>query len=575
MRLNCNMRLWQPGKSNWPRLGLLVVITALLTLAGEPAQAQSKPFVLPVALSPGPATWTLGQPYGNTPGAFLRGQDWYRAGQRLHFGLDLSMPCGTPLAAIGDGVVVAVDDLSFGSAPHNLLIRHDAGFVSLYGHLLERPALVNGQRVLQGQQVARSGDPDITCDSRPHLHLEIRSLDYRTAYNPVDVIDAPWQTLALIGPFRYPLFQQDLDNARRWITQTDQPAVAFGGAALNNYAATFPSLEAYQAPPQAPLGIVSAAALPAQWNLRRLAFDGCCANAEWHPTDPNRLYLTDGAPGQRAAVFEWDVLRAVPTGVVLPAPLPLRAPDGSHTLAMRDARTLIRRVADGEEWFIDTAGAVPAFNPANDRLLWLQASEVALPGESAPAVTLWSSRVDGSSPVQIAASPGLNAMWLDANRILLWQRTRSLTSLYIHDIAAGETSPLGAFNWLRSLSAAPGGGRLLFLLVYQDDPSASGIYTMETRPGVAAQRLPWFGGWRWRDADELYYVPLDVESARTIGSHQLRHYDLITGIDRALTDPAEQPFVIGEGDWSVSADGARIAFWNALDRTVWLLEPQF
>ena len=574
MRTNCNMMTRQTGNPVWLCVCLLLIVGLMGGFGPQTAQAQGKPFMLPVALPPGPSTWLLGQPYGNTAGAFLRGQDWYRAGQRLHFGLDLSMPCGTPLVAIGDGEVVAVDDLSFGSAPHNLLIRHDAGYVSLYGHLLERPSLVNGQRVTRGQEVARSGDPDITCDSRPHLHLEIRSLDYRTAYNPVDVIDAAWQTLALVGPFRYPLFQQDLNNARRWLTQDDQPTVAFGGAALNAYTATFPAPEAYAAPPTAPNGTQNAGSLPAGWTLRRLAFDGCCANAEWHPSAGNLLYLTDGAPGQAAAVFEWDVTGTAPTGVVLPAPLPLRSPDGSYTTAMRDGRALIRRAADGAEWPVETRGAVPATSPANDRLMWLEASGVALPGETAPSVTLWVSGIDGANPSQIAAAAGLNAMWLDDGRLLLSQRTQALTSLYVHDLASGQTSPLGAFNWLRSLSAAPGGGRLVFMIVYQDDPSVSGIYTMDTQPGAAAQRLPWFGGWRWRDADELYSVPLDTEAARAAGSHQLRHYDLTTGIDSALTDPAAQPFVIAEGDWSVSADGARIAFWNALDRTVWLLEPQ-
>ncbi|MCA9911619.1 MAG: M23 family metallopeptidase, partial [Anaerolineae bacterium] len=199
---------------------LAVACILLLTLgfsAPVAAQDVSKPFGLPVAGPPGPNTWLFGQAYGNTAGAYLRGDEWYRAGQRLHFGIDLSMRCGTPLVAIGDGEVVAADDLSFGSAPHNLLIRHDAGYVSLYGHLLERPPLMVGQRVVRGQDVGLSGDPDLTCDSRPHLHLEIRSLDYRTTYNPAALIDAPWDTLALIGPFSYPLFQQDLDNARRWM----------------------------------------------------------------------------------------------------------------------------------------------------------------------------------------------------------------------------------------------------------------------------------------------------------------------------------------------------------------------
>ena len=73
--------------------------------------------------------------------------------------MDFSARCGTELVAIGDGVVFASDNLSFGSGPHNLLIDHpDLGYASLYGHLLEDPALAPGTEVKAGQVVALTGD---------------------------------------------------------------------------------------------------------------------------------------------------------------------------------------------------------------------------------------------------------------------------------------------------------------------------------------------------------------------------------------------------------------------------------
>ncbi|MCC6612919.1 MAG: M23 family metallopeptidase [Anaerolineae bacterium] len=548
-----------------PRFALACILLLLCGLS-LPASAQdaNKPFALPVAGPPGPNTWLFGQAYGNTTGAYLRGDEWYRAGQRLHFGIDLSMACGTTLVSIGDGEIVAVDDLSFGSAPHNLLIRHDAGYVSLYGHLLERPPLTVGQRVVRGQDVGLSGDPDLTCDSRPHLHLEIRSLDYRTTYNPAALIDAPWDTLALIGPFSYPLFQQDLDNARRWMTHADQPDVAFGGVPLNNYAATYPTVEMYISPANPPVGTVEAAPIGDEpWALRRVAFDGCCPGARWSPTDPDLLYLIDGAPGQRAAIYEWDVVLGAPTGMATTAPPPLTSPDGTLTVSSNGTLTTIRRLADGAEWQVDTGNAIPALSPDNALLMWQQNET----GDDAPT-TLWISGVDGANAAPIASAPGLNARWLDATRLLVWQRMDATTALYIYDTTRGETVTLGAWEWLRGLSLAPGGGRLMFYLFHQPDPAASGIYTIETRAGAQAEHLPWFGGWRWRDADSVFYVPQEVDQP----SHQLRVYDLASGDDIALTDPATQPFAIAEGDWSVSADGMRAAFWNALDHTVWVAE---
>lgn len=221
------------------QLGLILLILAAFS---HPTQAtdDAPPFGLPFNTPPGPATWMLGQLYGNTTSAYLFRRVWYAAGQGLHFGLDFAAPCGTEVVAIGDGVVVKVDAREHGSGPHNLLIRHEAqGYVSLYGHLLQRPQLFVGQEVSRGDVVGLTGDPDETCTSRPHLHLEIRNLSYTVAYNPVTLIQADWDSLALVGQFSVG-FQRDLFNPRRWQFMENQPEVHFGGPLLNDYAAPWP-----------------------------------------------------------------------------------------------------------------------------------------------------------------------------------------------------------------------------------------------------------------------------------------------------------------------------------------------
>ncbi|MFN8447571.1 MAG: hypothetical protein U0521_02960 [Anaerolineae bacterium] len=118
---------------------------------------------------------------------------------------------------------------------------------------------------------------------------------------------------------------------------------------------------------------------------------------------------------------------------------------------------------------------------------------------------------------------------------------------------------------MRGLSIAPGGSRILFYLVNQDDPAVAGIYALDMQPDAQARRLPFFGAWRWRDADTLYYLPFDPAS----DLQSLHYYDLRTGEDRGLIEPS---FLVANGDWSVSPDGDQIAFWNANDLTLWLLE---
>ena len=216
----------------------------LLNHAGNPAlpppetYPNQPPFILPFSGPPGPSTWLLGQPYGNTLGAYTNRTIFYGAGQGLHFGLDFSAPCGTPIVAIGDGLVSEVDG-PHGSPPHNLMIDHPNGYSSFYGHLLETPQLTPGHPVKQGQVVALSGDSFATCQSAPHLHLEIRSNFHDRTYNPVLLINADWDSLTLVGSFGRG-FERDLDNPRRWQTIQDQPIVTFGGPLLNNYARPWP-----------------------------------------------------------------------------------------------------------------------------------------------------------------------------------------------------------------------------------------------------------------------------------------------------------------------------------------------
>ena len=222
-----------------PLACFVVLITSLLlsVWASNQAAAQpaGRPFRLPFADPPGPSTWLMGQAYGNTSGAYRQRYVLYEAGQGLHFGVDLIATCGYPVVAIGDGVVAKVDALAHGAAPHNLMIDHPNGYATFYGHLLEQPNLQPGQAIQAGEVVAKVGDPDANCSSRPHLHLEIRNAGvYNHAYNPLLLIDADWDILALYGSFGNS-FARDLSDPRRWQNLYDQPETQFWGPILNNY----------------------------------------------------------------------------------------------------------------------------------------------------------------------------------------------------------------------------------------------------------------------------------------------------------------------------------------------------
>ncbi len=225
-----------------PYIVLVALMGAALSVPFVSAQPEAaKPLTLPFKEPPGPDTWLLGQTYGNTVGAYFQRDTTYGASQGIHFGMDFSAPCGTELVAMADGVVYGADLLSFGSAPHNLLIDHpELGYTVLYGHLLERPQLAPGQIVRAGEVVAFSGDPADTCVGRPHLHLEVRDMSNRARkLNPVLLIEADWDNLSLIGPFSRG-FERDLDDPRKWQYLDDQPEAVSGGPLLNDFANPWP-----------------------------------------------------------------------------------------------------------------------------------------------------------------------------------------------------------------------------------------------------------------------------------------------------------------------------------------------
>jgi murein DD-endopeptidase MepM/ murein hydrolase activator NlpD len=221
-------------------LGLVILLTSGVLVVPERGAAQPQ-FGLPFATDPGPSTWYVSQWYGNTVWAYRNWQDLYAAGQGLHFGVDFAARCGTEVVAIGDGVVFAVDG-PYGSRPHNVVIDHGNGYLSLYGHLGRRSSLGPDQAIRRGDPVGVVGDPATDrCDQAPHLHLEIRRAGMGIAVNPVVLIDADWRSQTVGAQTDGTRFALDYANPGRWQHPHDQPEIRFGGPRLNNYDAGWPA----------------------------------------------------------------------------------------------------------------------------------------------------------------------------------------------------------------------------------------------------------------------------------------------------------------------------------------------
>ncbi|MET8152238.1 M23 family metallopeptidase [Actinoplanes sp. NPDC049668] len=145
--------------------GLRAAGDGLSLETGLPAVAQSR--------KPKPRPWVDPMPEGSVTSCF--GARW----GRLHAGVDLAAPHGTPIRAAGSGRVVSAGaEDGYGNA---VLIDHGNGYLTHYGHLSAITAKT-GQTVKAGDQIGNEGSTGHS--TGPHLHFEVHKGSYQNPIEP-------------------------------------------------------------------------------------------------------------------------------------------------------------------------------------------------------------------------------------------------------------------------------------------------------------------------------------------------------------------------------------------------------
>jgi murein DD-endopeptidase MepM/ murein hydrolase activator NlpD len=104
-------------------------------------------------------------------------------GRRMHKGVDLPAPIGTPVHATADGVVSRAD--WFSSYGLYVSIEHGANLETRYGHM-SRLNVAAGQQVHKGDVIGYVGSTGRS--TGPHLHYEVRIAG--EAVNPIPYMQA-------------------------------------------------------------------------------------------------------------------------------------------------------------------------------------------------------------------------------------------------------------------------------------------------------------------------------------------------------------------------------------------------
>ena len=148
------------------------------------------PSILPIRIESWPA-FRVSSPFG------LR---YHPITEKLHnhSGIDLPQPLYTPVYATADGVVnrIVFQPTGLGLAVY---LRHESGYVTVYGHLVDHSVEV-GEFVERGQQIARVGSSGIS--TGPHLHYAV--LERGLPVDPADFCFLLLDELNKTGSIREP-----------------------------------------------------------------------------------------------------------------------------------------------------------------------------------------------------------------------------------------------------------------------------------------------------------------------------------------------------------------------------------
>ncbi len=104
-------------------------------------------------------------------------RDPFTGRRRLHEGIDIAGPRGTPVYATADGVVRSAGYVS--GLGHRVAIQHKGGYRTVYGHL-NRVMVKRGQAVSRHEQIGEIGSSGRS--TAPHLHYAVTK--DRRPHNP-------------------------------------------------------------------------------------------------------------------------------------------------------------------------------------------------------------------------------------------------------------------------------------------------------------------------------------------------------------------------------------------------------
>ena len=306
---------------------------------------------------------------------------------------------------------------------------------------------------------------------------------------------------------------------------------------------------------------------------RRLLTGGCCAGA-WWSADSSQLLYVDRPPGVPAtALYSVPVWPPGTPPRVADARVAERTGGAQLRVYVEGRQSIVRDLLTDEQWALPTDGNPLRLSPDGTWAVWWEATGARRDVDGINRV--WAAPVRGGEPVELAALWGLAVVdFLPDNRHVLAVgrpfRERPLFSLLRLDSQGGEMVELARGEWLSDALLSPNGRWVVFLTsLDRRNPERNGVWVVATEGEVygTARKLPFEGAYRWRDGERLLYLPLQLD----VPAHSVWELHVESGEQRLLLGP-DLGIRVASNDWSVSPDGASLAWVDERERDLWLVD---
>jgi hypothetical protein len=301
----------------------------------------------------------------------------------------------------------------------------------------------------------------------------------------------------------------------------------------------------------------------------------CCTQPYWNKDSTEVHFIDQPSPDAPLGIWGVDLTQPELGPYLVTERLGVYSPDGT-LVAYPDRETglaVIERLADGQRWSLDTQGRGLRFTPDSQHVMWTAYDEDA-PRESR-LETAWLANVDGSNARVLFQARRTNMVtWLSADELLMTRRIPGGSDEVLFTLSLADGSQrdlLQVLPEMRGFALSPDKRYLVYYVTFEAESEKNGVWLVDLQnQEQPAQKLPFFGTYRWRDDQSLIYILLNPDAT----SHEFYEYDILTQETHPLF-PAGTNLTVANNDWQVSPDGRKIVMVAAngmgLDG-IWVLE---